>query len=316
MKQGFLIALLAFGEVVLLLLIIANHASQQPRPAVEHPNPAHKQQAATNPTGQQISPAPKEEQPPTRRDNSPDGTFPHLNATFWASFFAAVFTGLTWRVYGQIRDHTKEIERAYITLSHLAPGFKLTTKPTEGIVTDQTVVEHDLSVHVRVENNGNTPAEVLFGVLNLVIHLGELPDAPRYLVEGGIATNLHLAKGDSFKMFQDYAMNTTGQTLLEALESQAAAGMHLYVIGYVDYLDKFRRRHRRGYGRMFNPAIERRTGPLYETDDGSFDPAAFKKRNNLPFILKPGYNYDIEIDKNGQPKKQRKGWRYYTGLSG
>ena len=31
----------------------------------------------------------------------------------------------------------------------------------------------------------------------------------------------------------------------------------------------------------------------------------------------PGYNYDIEIDEQGKPKPktQRKGWRYYTGLS-
>jgi hypothetical protein len=85
--------------------------------------------------------------------------------------------------------------------------------------------------------------------------------------------------------------------------------LNLFVFGYVDYVDKFGARHRSGYARLHDIRID---------DPGHWDGGKVpEKRNNLPFVTKPGYNYDIEIDENGQPKTQgtRKGWRYYTGLS-
>jgi hypothetical protein len=73
-------------------------------------------------------------------------------------------------------------------------------------------------------------------------------------------------------------------------------GRRLWVIGYVDYTDRFSppRRHRSGYARRYNPD---------QPDD------------NLGIEGERGYNYDIEIDENGQPKEQRRAWRHYAGRS-
>jgi hypothetical protein len=38
----------------------------------------------------------------------------------------------------------------------------------------------------------------------------------------------------------------------------------LYLIGYVDYTDQFKKRHRAGYARIYRPAID--DGGSYKTD--------------------------------------------------
>jgi hypothetical protein len=58
----------------------------------------------------------------------------------------------------------------------------------------------------------------------------------------------------------------------------------LYLIGYVDYTDQFKKRHRAGYARVYRPAVDDRGG--YKTD------AEFEARNNLAFVTQAGYNYD------------------------
>lgn len=263
-----------------------------------------------------ITKTPKEtaEEQTTRQDEATNRHWTIALTTVIALFTGALII-VGWKqrqTYEATLATNKDIERAYVTMSHFPPGLKFTTQPDAPA--DQ-LMKHEISIRVRVQNYGNTPARVVFGLIQLIVtNKTELPDEPGYVKALGQATDINLVKGNSFKMFQNHPMGASNGTLLEALEAHDAAGIHVYAIGYVDYIDKFERRHRCGYGRQFTPSIERKVGPLYETDDGGFDEAAFKKRNNLPYIMKAGYNYDIEIDENGQPKKKRKGWRYYTGL--
>jgi hypothetical protein len=55
----------------------------------------------------------------------------------------------------------------------------------------------------------------------------------------------------------------------------------LYLLGYVEYTDQFKHRHRGGYARRYEQS---------------------RLKNNLLFVTKRGYNYDIEIDEQGNPK--------------
>lgn len=57
----------------------------------------------------------------------------------------------------------------------------------------------------------------------------------------------------------------------------------LIIIGYVDYIDAFRQRHRGGYARSYSPDVDLADYP---------SPEARAKRNNLVFVAQAGYNYD------------------------
>ena len=81
-------------------------------------------------------------------------------------------------------------------------------------------------------------------------------------------------------------------------QEKVGGGMAIYVIGYVDYIDRFGIRHRCGYGRRYEPAIDDKTSPAYYTETGEFRLEDYEKRSNLPFILQAGYNYDRERKKN------------------
>jgi hypothetical protein len=71
----------------------------------------------------------------------------------------------------------------------------------------------------------------------------------------------------------------------------------LYVLGYTDYRDRFGGLHRTGYARLYSPALD---------DEARYEGGVtFNRRNNLVFVPQPGYNYDIEINEQGQPKKER-----------
>ncbi len=58
----------------------------------------------------------------------------------------------------------------------------------------------------------------------------------------------------------------------------------LFIVGFVDYRDKFGTRHRGGYARKYAIAKDDRCS--YDSDE------AFLKRNNLIIVTESGYNYD------------------------
>jgi hypothetical protein len=70
----------------------------------------------------------------------------------------------------------------------------------------------------------------------------------------------------------------------DVMQMIASGARTLWLIGYIDYADKFDRTHRGGFARRYIPT------PLPGTV------------NNLVFELTPGYNYDWEIDEHGNRK--------------
>lgn len=147
-------------------------------------------------------------------------------------------------------------ERAYIKMSHTE----------HGLYQDQPNM---FALHLRVRNFGQTPATVTDLVLakHLLIENQRLPASPDYSQRAeGEPPNYFLVRDDEF--FTPIYFPIAEQEL-----SAINTGTHiLYVIGYVDYVDKFGHRHRAGYARRYKPIR------------GSSD--------NLKIVIQTGYNYD------------------------
>ncbi|MBE3039270.1 MAG: hypothetical protein IMZ62_10720 [Chloroflexi bacterium] len=183
----------------------------------------------------------------------------------------------------------REIERAYVTMSHAPPGLygaALIERATPGAATTR-----DISVSVKIANRGNTPATVTATSLTFWISNEPLPDTPPY-ADNAKPIRVSLVRDSSFHIFENLSMDTSG---IEDISTSST--LKLYVFGYVDYLDKFGRRHRAGYARVYSPSADRESS--YVEGRSIFGRRKFADRNNLPFITTPGYNYDRER-KNGE----------------
>jgi hypothetical protein len=187
------------------------------------------------------------------------------------TFFTLVLAVSTIFLWRSTRDaaraantaaqHTRTVERAYVTLSHAPPGLR-----TEN-------VEGQLSVQISVKNFGTTPAKVTDILMKPIVlpNNQSLPKRPDYArVWGPILPQAFLVAQEEF--FYDVAFNIS----LEQMAAVNNAFTHtLYLIGYVDYIDQFGQRHRGGYARMYKPL----TGLL-------------QHQGNLVYVVQEGYNYD------------------------
>jgi len=79
-------------------------------------------------------------------------------------------------VYSQMRDHTRKIERAYITMSHYPPGIKFGTDTQSGY--DQW--KREFEIRLKISNTGNTPATVTYALVQPIVAIEPLPAIPRY----------------------------------------------------------------------------------------------------------------------------------------
>ena len=147
-------------------------------------------------------------------------------------------------------------ERAYVTMSHNAPGI---------FISEDRRVE----ISVDVKNFGRTPARITDVLLStMIIERNQtLPSRPIYTLPANkVLPTAFLVAGDNFN---------AAAPLLILAETQfnniKTGELQLFVVGYVDYIDQFQGRHRSGYGRRYVPDA---TG------------------NNLVFIDARGYNYD------------------------
>lgn len=212
----------------------------------------------------------------------------------WVTVLIAVFAFWQVVVYRQMRDHTIVIERAYVTMSHHRPGLIIddwAAESASGMTQGDGVPRQNISVNVRVQNSGNTPATVTYRLLQLLFTDQPLTDVPAYDPAQGEVVRVHLVKGDDLNVFANWNIEETAFTSVRS-------GLNLYLLGYVDYIDKFGRRHRAGYARVYNPSIDTsRQFVLNRSGDrvrNELDADAHTKRNNLPFVTQPGYNYDRE----------------------
>ena len=221
-----------------------------------------------------------------------------------------VFTGvlvvvgyLTYRVYRDMRDHNKEISRAYVTMSHLSPGISIDPVAVDDNSGEPT---QEISLSVKVQNFGNTPARVVDMVMVYIVDR-ELPATPPIPPRGGLHSAF-LVKGDSFVAERSFDVSE------REIQRVRKGDAMLWILGAITYIDVFNVRHRTNYARFYNVSADDRT--RYSKRDPRVgdshvlsgarvhDPDAYERRNNMHFVTQVGYNDDVEIDENDQPKKR------------
>jgi hypothetical protein len=124
-------------------------------------------------------------------------------------------------------------------LSHKPPGL---------IVHEQHGI---CNVNMEVKNYGKTPARITNVIVKSITlpDNAKLPDVPDYAVDQHwVPTTAFLVANDGFLFTRSFSV----PELWKVKTRQLA----MYVFGYVDYIDKFWRRHRSGYGRGYGPQID------------------------------------------------------------
>ena len=150
-------------------------------------------------------------------------------------------------------------ERAYVSMSHTPSG--LTQLPPPDSV---------YMVEMQIRNEGRTPATITDVVLDVSV-LGEtesLPAILNYPVNSPEAVPEIFLYADGF-----FYSERRFPISVDVMNDIQTCKKTLILFGYVDYIDKFGRRHRSGYARRYTP-----------TD----------RKNNLLIAVKKGYNYDRE----------------------
>lgn len=200
-----------------------------------------------------------------------------------------IFTGVsayaawqTWKVYRALHVANIVVQRAYVDLSHASPGLELDPSPL---------------VKIGIKNHGNTPATVTAYNITLVNAIGPLPAVPDY--DERLTERVGAVVNPKETIYDDARPHRLGGAL-----DMGTQNMKVWVIGYVDYIDKFKARHRAGYARVYDPSIDDKDSKAYKYP-GAIGAAVardlggenvnwrrYKKRNNLPFVTQAGYNYD------------------------
>ena len=158
-------------------------------------------------------------------------------------------------------------------------------------------MKYDVEIHVAVKNLGNTPATVERTLVQFMFSDEPLPKDPPYKWADAKITNIHLVKSDEFTVHGYWKIQSSA---FESLRANRL--MELYVFGCAEYRDRFGQRHRVGYARQYSVRADERHFYKKPRTVGQVDEAAWESRNNLPYVTQPGYNYDIEIDEQGNPK--------------
>jgi len=145
----------------------------------------------------------------------------------------------------------RSAERGYAKISHCNP-------------LNLEVISDSLRFQMEIKNWGRTPIQVTHVFLSTyVVDVGDpLPPKPPY----GISKPFHAFLVSMEPLY--FWMNVLGSIGDQKREIQEG-NKTLYLIGYVDYSDKFGNKHRGGYARQYGPL-----GP------------------DLTFVIQDGYNYD------------------------
>ena len=179
-----------------------------------------------------------------------------------------------WRTYKATLAANKVVERAYVDISHQSrPGLRFLPVPDSS--------DRKPYISTEIKNHGKTPADLVAILMRLVV----APTPPAKPVYGEDRKELRavVMPGESLQTPWPF------QAISDALHNSIQTGqMTVWVIGYIDYRDRFRTLHRGGYARRYDPEIDR-TVPE-------------NNRNNLVFEVLPDYNYDVEIDDQDRAK--------------
>jgi hypothetical protein len=141
------------------------------------------------------------------------------------------------------------------------------------------------SPHIRIvlKNHGRTPADIENFIVRFRVWRGTLPSIPMY-DDAGPEAHVLLMPGGTMNFGLPNPLTESDDA---AVGSKSA---DLYLIGYVDYWGRFGAKHRGGYARRFSR----------------------DQRGTFSFVVEPGYNYDIEIDEQGNQRKDvSQSWRHH-----
>ncbi len=188
--------------------------------------------------------------------------------TALAGLATAAFTGTLFvNAHNQL-IHNRQVERAYVKISHPSPGI------------EQLDSSGHIWFKVSIKNYGRTPARVTNVVLKPVVvpHGDPLPTEPNYTTHEDPKPTAFLVTDDEFFLSRFYRISPDEMSKVKGLLSD------LYMIGFVDYVDQFDQHHRGGYARQYQPMIDVKT--RYKTEE------EFARRNNLTVVAQVGYNYD------------------------
>jgi hypothetical protein len=176
-----------------------------------------------------------------------------------------VFVGfLQYWVYKKQYESFKIKERAYVRMNHLEPGIKWFEDC--GIV-----------LMFSIKNVGNTPADVTdILVKPVVLGAGKsLESVPVYQRQRSVMSfHTILYNEDSFSYSNPELLNLGDKKIKDAID---LGEKDLYIVGYVDYSDKFGGKYRSGYARKYSPGLNK------------------EGKDNLVFINQDGYNYDRKV---------------------
>lgn len=271
------------GAAVMFFVLSVRYTSQsQPQP-----NPTTNQSGQSAYTGQPP--------PTTTNDSDPSTTKkqaevkPLLEQFFekladpivLVTLAIAVLAWIQIGVYSEMRDHNVTVQRAYVDISHVSPGLELDPAPF---------------LKIGIKNHGHTPGTVTAYNITLVNGVEPLPTIPKY--DERLTEHVGLFLNPNELVYDDIHPHRLGGTI-----SMGAPGMKVWLIGYVDYIDKFNIRHRAGYARVFDQTIDDKqstayrrkgkVGEIFVREIGeNIDWTRYEQRNNLPFVTQTGYNYD------------------------
>jgi hypothetical protein len=208
----------------------------------------------------------------------------------WLTLVLAILAGWQIAIYRRQLKMHETIERAYLALSHKPPGIVIDPL----VLPNETIAKQSVGVYLGVKNLGNTPANVTYALIQLCASDKPLPSTPPYDRSLLRKMQVSTVKSDDFVIFQSVPID------LVTIEKIKKGTLKLYALGYADYIDKFKKRHRCGYARVYDPSADysgdywANTAPL---EGMTFDKVAWANRSNLRFVTEPNYNYDRERKK-------------------
>lgn len=166
---------------------------------------------------------------------------------------------LQWRTYKATLAANKVVERAYVDISHQSrPGLRFLAVPDSQDRKPYLVAE--------IKNHGKTPADLVAILMRLVV--AAVPPAKPVYGDDRKELRAVVMPGESLQTPWPFLQ------ISDALYNSIQAGqMTVWVIGYIDYRDRFGTLHRGGYTRRYDPETDR-TVPE-------------NNRNNLVFEVLP-----------------------------
>jgi len=165
-------------------------------------------------------------------------------------------------------------ERAYVRMSHMPPGLHIEPDGYAWVVQ-------------QLKNVGRTPARITDVILNTMTSANQSPQkVPSYEIN----PNREIKQGFLAQGEEIFGTSNLIKWDSEMLRQIASGAKHVWLLGYVDYIDHFRGHHRAGYARLYNPDLDNKA--FYNGNEKEF-----AERNNLVFVTQPGYNYDRPREK-------------------